>query len=379
MFSAVHTPTVRGQVTSPFPFYRGWNRILPKKPFKILLDIIAFYDIITFFHVESKSCGLDFTEEGMKMHIRHSGIGCGVLLIGLLGVAPVHADLTHRYSFNDGTANDSVGSANGTLVNSATVSGGQLQLNNPEFSVGGDPDPNGYLSLPASILPSSGSATIEEWFTFQGSGFFAESYTFSNGNNDNPADQPTGAGGEYLIHAISAPQPVTPPGGANTGGDHVEQTINGYSTGDATDAYETTPNIGADGGGYLDDGETFMSATVIDAAAGTLSYYLYDVSAGGVGGLQETIAAIPLSDYNFTNAYLGRSPFLVDNATSGTIDEFRIYNNAQSGAAIAADYAAGPNVVLPVPEPLSLSILAVGTTALLLRRRNRGSINPQGR
>src|SRR5271169_5567348 len=80
------------------------------------------------------------------------------------------ADLTHRYSFTT-DASDSVGNANGTLVNAATVSGGQLQLNNPNFSgsTSGQPDPHGYLSLPPSILPSSGSATIEEWFTFTGS------------------------------------------------------------------------------------------------------------------------------------------------------------------------------------------------------------------
>jgi PEP-CTERM motif len=292
-----------------------------------------------------------------------------VLWAGVAGLSlavSARADLIHRYSFNDGTADDSVGAANGTLENAATVSGGQLQLNNPDFSPGTAPDTNGYLSLPASILPTSGSATIEEWFTIQGSGFFAESYTFTNGNND--ASQPTGPGGEYLIHAISAPQPATPPGGANTGGDHIEQTLNGYSTGQQTDAYETTPNVGAFGGGYLDDGETFMCATVIDGTAGTLSFYLYDMSAGGVGGLQQTIAAIPLSSYNFTNAYLGRSPFLVDNATSGTIDEFRIYNDAQSAGQVAADEAAGPDVVA-VPEPAALGLLALATAGAFVRRR----------
>lgn len=37
--------------------------------------------------------------------------------------------LVHRWTFNEGTANDSVGAAHGTLVNGATVSGGQLHLN----------------------------------------------------------------------------------------------------------------------------------------------------------------------------------------------------------------------------------------------------------
>jgi hypothetical protein len=270
----------------------------------------------------------------------------------------VHADLIHRYSFNDGTASDSVGTANGTLVNRATISGGQLQLNNPNFS--GPSTAGGCLSLPPTILPASGSATIEEWFTFTGSGFYTEAYAFSNNQNDTAV--PNGTSGQYLMHTISAPQ-NNGGNGNNTGGSHIAQSLAGYGGGAETDAYESTPGIGAGGGGYLDDGGTYMAATVIDATAGTLSYYLDGI-------LQSTIAAIPLSSYSFTDAYLGRSAFAGDNSTSGSIDEFRIYNNAQSAAAVAADYAGGPNVVV-VPEPGSMALLALGSTGLLLWRQRR--------
>ena len=47
-----------------------------------------------------------------------------------LQVVYVPTALVHRYSFNDGTANDSVGGANGTLHGNATISGGQLVLPN---------------------------------------------------------------------------------------------------------------------------------------------------------------------------------------------------------------------------------------------------------
>lgn len=283
----------------------------------------------------------------------------GLVVLGVCQCA--NAQLIHRYSFDDGTANDSIGSANGTLVGTTgggpTISGGQLQLNNPNFSGPGALE--NYLSLPANILPSSGSATIEEWFTFTGSGFFTEAFTFTDNQNDN---NPPGANnGQYLMAALSAPQPANPPGGANTGGSHIAQALTGFNT--ETDAYGTTPGIGAFGGGYLDDGETFMMAVVINGNAGTLSYYLD-------GMLQQTIAAIPLSSYNFSNAYLGRSAFTGDNATSGSIDEFRIYSDAQSTAAIASDYAAGPDMS-PTPEPATLSLAMIGGLAMLVSGRAR--------
>jgi hypothetical protein len=288
------------------------------------------------------------------------------LLFGAL-ISPSPAALTHRYSFTT-NANDSVGSANGTLVNVATVSGGQLQLNNPNFSNPGTA--GGYLSIPASILPTSGSVTIESWFTFTGSGFFTEDWTFSDNNND--TNSPGANNGQYLMHTISAPQGGPVPAG---GGSHVGQALSGYAgsltppPGGETDAFGTTPGIGAGGGGYLDDGGTYMAATVIDGSAGTLSYYVFRVS-DGVGGLQQSITAIPLSSYAFTNAYLGRSAFAGDNSTSGSVDEFRIYNNAKSAAEILADLNAGPNVV--VPEPNTFVLSAIGCLAAgCVRTRRR--------
>jgi len=272
------------------------------------------------------------------------------------------ADLAHRYSFTT-DATDSVGGANGTLVKGATaatgptVSGGQLQLNNPNFSPAG----GNYLSLPVTILPSSGSVTIEQWFTFTGSGFFTNAWAFSNRNGD--ANPPGASSGQYLMHTISNPQGGPNPTG---GGSSIAQTLAGYGGGAETRAYGTTVGIGAGGGGYLDDGTTYMTATVIDGIAGTLSYYVFRVS-DGLGGLQSTITAIPLSSYSFTEAFLGRSPFDGDNVTSGVIDEFRIYDSARNAADIAADYAAGPSVV--VPEPASLAMFAIGALGLLARRR----------
>jgi PEP-CTERM motif len=302
------------------------------------------------------------------MNSRQSLVAAAVAVVAMAAcTSSVRAALTHRYSFTT-NANDSVGSSNGTLRNIATVAGGQLQFNNPNFSPASFA--GGYLSLPPSILPSSGSVTIEQWGTYTGSGFFTEAYAFTDHNNDfvNPPSNPPGASiGQYLLDAISAPQPANPPGGPGTGGNHVAQATAGFTT--ETQAFGTTPGIGFAGGGYLDDGGTYMTATVIDGSAGTLSSYLFRVS-DSVGGLQQTIPAVPLSTYSFTNAYLGRSPFLADNWLSGSVDEFRIYNNARSGASILADFQAGPNTSL-VPEPASLGLAAIAALGLLVGRRLR--------
>lgn len=280
----------------------------------------------------------------------------GLATLGICQYAS--ADLTHRYSFST-DASDSVGGANGTLMNIATVSGGQLQFNNPNFSPSSFA--GGHLSLPASIMPSSGSVTIQQWFTFSGSGFFTEAWTFSNRNGG--ANPPSQFNGQYLMHTISAPQ-----GGPNpsAGGSSIAQTTGGWGGGE-TRAFTTTSGLGFAGGGYLDDGASYMATTVIDGTAGTLSYYVYRLS-DGLGGLQQTITAISLSSFSFTDAFLGRSAFDGDNWTSGSVDEFRIYNEARSAADIAADFAAGPNVV---PEPTSLSLLGFGAVLLARSIRRR--------
>ena len=300
---------------------------------------------------------------GRGSRLKFGALAAATLLA--VSASASQAALTHRYSFTTDMS-DSVGGAtyNGTLINRATVSGGALQFNNPNFTGGKNPDTNGYGSLPISILPTSGSVTIEEWFTITGSGFFAESYTFSDNNND--TNNPGANNGQYLVHCISCPQGGAVPAG---GGNRIEQAqVGGYTT--ETDDFGETPGVGAGGGGYMDDGETFMCATVIDASTGLMSYYMYDMSQGGIGGLQSTVAADPLSGYSFTNAYLGRSAFIQDDATSGSMNEFRIYDDAQSAAQVAADEAAGPNVVV-VPEPASLTVLAVGGLAMAGRRRRR--------
>jgi hypothetical protein len=303
--------------------------------------------------------------------LRFKFVSFAVVALWAIWASSASAQLIHRYSFTtDGS--DSVG---GPTFNLTSVNNnaqpitftGQANLNNPNFSGPGVTENYLWYQNSPSILPAGNSMTVEQWFTFTGSGFFTESYAFSNNQEDN--NPPGQTNGQYLMQAISAPQPASPPGGANTGGSHIAQALNGYQGGSETDAFETTPGIGAGGGGYLDNGDTYMMATVVDGNAGTLSYYLYDITQGGVGGLQQTIPGVPLSSYSFTDLYLGRSPFLADNATSGSIDEFRISADAQNAGQIAADEAAGPDTL--VPEPSSIVLTALGLLGLMAARSRK--------
>src|SRR5438477_9080348 len=75
----------------------------------------------------------------------------------------VHADLKHRYSFNEASgtvAKDSVGGADGTLLGGASLSGGKVTLD------GND----GYVDLPNGIISKLTDATFEAWVTFSGEG-----------------------------------------------------------------------------------------------------------------------------------------------------------------------------------------------------------------
>src|SRR5438094_4886607 len=87
------------------------------------------------------------------------------LLLGAAGAAP--GQIIHRYTFN-GDANDSVGTANATLVN-ATTNGTQVVLDNGAGLASNNPAGK-YVSLPAAAFPTGPggltSFTIESFYNW---------------------------------------------------------------------------------------------------------------------------------------------------------------------------------------------------------------------
>src|ERR1700722_12413963 len=104
--------------------------------------------------------------------LSESAVGfAAVLLAASVCASNADAVLTHRYSFNDGTAKDSVGKIDGNLKGAASVADGKLVLKNEDKT--SDDAQLSYLEFTSPILPKSGSVTIMTWFTVSDAGNFA--------------------------------------------------------------------------------------------------------------------------------------------------------------------------------------------------------------
>lgn len=260
---------------------------------------------------------------------------------GTFATSAAHAALIHQYTFNNGTANDSVGTANGTLEGAATISNGQLNLTGSNTV---------YVSLPAGAIDISQytAVSFSIWFTAPttpavNSQLFSLGGTISGGTNSgrgygyiigNPA---TGGTANYRT-AISAGSNSEP----------------GYSYGETTINGGLTSSIVGNGQHQL----------VVTDNNSTLSIYLD-------GSLMNS-AAIPsknlLSGLSDSLAYIGKSVYTSDPGFAGSINEFDIYSNALSTTDVANAYAAGP-VPVPTPEPATFGLLAIGAMGLLLLKR----------
>ena len=95
-----------------------------------------------------------------------------------------------------------------------------------------------------------------------------------------------------------------------------------------------------------------------------LTYYRNGEVAG------ELNTAIPLSELNDVNNWLGRSNWTGDANFNGTYDEFRIYDRALSHDEVLGNIGAGPEIVnIPEPEAFGLALLALLGVCQIVRRR----------
>lgn len=228
-------------------------------------------------------------------------------------VAAPPTRLIHRYSFNNGTASDSVGAANGTFYNAsgnASIANGQLNL------VGSSGD---YVDLGPGIITTTnlttGALTVEAWATFNPvNGAWARLFDFGNISGS--------SGGDYIF--------LAPNNTANGGSARLAVT-------------DSMPGNSGETGFSLNNvlGRTNLHLVALFNPAPSrqfLGLYTNGVlaAAGFTGG--KYIASL-----NDAFSFLGRSLWSGDAWLNGSIDEFRIYDGELDKFQIAASYQAGPN------------------------------------
>jgi hypothetical protein len=258
-------------------------------------------------------------------------------ILAMAYAAPRDADaaLAHRYSFN-GNVNDSVGTANGTLVDAgnptATFTGGQLDLtgNVGEGSNGITED--AYVDLPNGLISSTattnGALSFELWTTISTVRTWQRLVDFGTSN-----------GGEDVSD-----------GANNTNYLYISPSHGRFNNGIATEVHQ--PDVAFEVGlagapvtnrqyhlvGTYDHNDTAAGAN----PNGTTRLYIDGTLIGSVQ-LAPNVNLRTLTD---NNNWIGRSQWN-DAVFDGLINEFRIYNHALTQAEVNQGVLFGPDVVNP--------------------------------
>ena len=223
--------------------------------------------------------------------------------------------LLHRYSFSEtgGTnAVDSVGGPvwTGTLPNGGVIAGGLLILSS---------NSQNYVSLPAGIVSTLTSFTIETWVRLATTANWTRIFDFGNNTTTYMCLTPQNGSTSRLCFAITA---------SSSGG---EQQINGTSA--------------------LTAGVWYHVAVTYGGNIGIL--YLNGVAVG----TNNAMTLNPSSLGSTANNYIGKSQW-PDPYLNGLMSEFRIYGVVLSPSEIAATYAMGANQLLSTNSPTAVLSLS---------------------
>jgi hypothetical protein len=215
------------------------------------------------------------------------------------------------------TISDSVGGMNGTLLDDdgATPAADLARLQvNGRLNLDGS---GAFVDLPDGLISSLANATFEVWMAWRGGAAWSRIFDF--GNN------PGGAGQTYLFLTPSNDQTATLRVAYSVAGPGAAETL--------VDGPAALP-IAAAAGGTLEH-----VAVVVDDTQGTLRLYSNGSELGAVP------LANGLAELDDVNNWLGRSNFSADPALSGSLIEFRIYDQALSAAQLRASFQAGPGTL----------------------------------
>ncbi len=237
--------------------------------------------------------------------------GCGVhdedtaQAAGCLGLKN---SLVHRYSFGGtGTkATDSQGTQHGTVIGTRLDGSGSLTL------ASGDSEQ--YVELPAKLISTLESVTLEAWFSWGGDSSDWQR-VFDFGSTKEGIAGKRGMGLTYLF--------FTPRASSN------EPRAIFSEDGFAGEVVCT--------GSSLATSTSYHVMVSLDTKNATFTLYID-------GALQAAQAFTgSLAGIDDVNNWLGRSQYAADAQFVGAIDEFRIYDQALDSAQAAFSYAAGPD------------------------------------
>ena len=216
-------------------------------------------------------------------------------------VAPVHS-----YTFEDGTANDGVGEAHGTLIGGAEISDGAL-VNAAQ---------DGWMEMPGDVIAMNtfDEVSIEAWYTPEEGANEGFTMLASFGLTNPDADW---MGVDYFMMTSAR-------------GDDVSRaaiSIGNYSDPWATESFVNGPEY--------DDG--ILHHMVATLTADAIVFYIDGVLMGSAALAGDN----HIEGISQDSAYLAKAPYGQDPEWIGSIEEFNIYNVALSAKQVAAKYAAG--------------------------------------
>lgn len=288
--------------------------------------------------------------------LRHETAVVAGLLVALGLTA--NAQLAHYYQFSTGTANDQVGTANGTLLNGAAITGGALVTSGGNGAVDGIWGGSGPMMTldPSAVSGITGAFTIVDWYqATTGWPKFDAAYAFSDGNVDgggNPID--------YLLHTPVRADNGTYPSGVG---------LEGAGGADVRNANNWDYTVR---GMYLDDNNIHQTVLTFDGT--TFRYYVDGAPAYFAAyGWPDTLTDPGFNLSMLTHIALnGGSPYN-DPSLTGSTHSFAIFFGAMTADQVGADYGLGDNasaaqlgaIVIPEPSTLALAGLALlGATAM---------------
>jgi hypothetical protein len=251
---------------------------------------------------------------------------CG-LAIAVAWSAESGAALRHRYSFNDGTAQDSVGEAHGVPVHGAPITNGAVAFD-PLVNNGTNTDAatGQYIQLPK--IPLWRNTSLDLWFTWEGGQDWQRVLDIGR-RAPYYGDPSQYIGTGFVIIAVR-----------NFGGSYGYLGQISHSTwGQPADTDYTFSGDETVGGGV----ERHWTL-VQDLDHGLQSLYVDGVR------MATATARVDLSTAPYTNFFLGRSQFSWDPFFRGRINEVRIYDHALAPDEVALSEQNGPDQPASMPR-----------------------------